>query len=75
MTLAAATVACAALLLALVPVAIALFQPEVPVAWMGGIAGCVGAALGGAKLLAMAWAAGARLSRPHPVTASAAFAD
>ena len=75
MTLAAAIVACGALLLALVPIAIALFQPEVPLAWMGGLAGCIGAALGGVKLLAMAWAVGARLMRPHPVTAPAAFAD
>ena len=75
MTLAAAIVACGALLLALVPIAIALFQPEVPFAWMGGLAGCIGAALGGVKLLAMVWAAGARLMRPHQVTAPAALAD
>jgi hypothetical protein len=75
LTLAAAVVACAAILLVSVPVAIALFQPEVPVAWVGGVAGSVGAALGGVKLVAMAWAAGARLLRPHPVISSAAFAD
>ena len=74
-TLAAVLVACAALLLVLVPVAIALFQPEVLLAWMGGVAGGIGAALGGVKLVAMAWGVEARLMRPHPVTASAAFAD
>jgi hypothetical protein len=74
-TVAAVLVACAAVLFVLVPVAIAMVQPEVPLAWVGGVAGSVGAALGGVKLVAMAWAAGARLLRPHPVTSSAAFAD
>ena len=73
--LAAFLVACAAVLLVLVPVAIAVFQPQVPLAWVGGVAGSVAAALGGVKLVAMAWAVGARLLRPDPVTASAAFAD
>ena len=73
--LAAALVACAALLLVLIPVAIALFQPVLPLAWMGGVAASFGAALGGVKLLAIAWAAGARLLRPHPAPASPAFAD
>ena len=40
--LAAALVACAAILLVLIPVAIALFQPVLPLAWMGGVAGTVG---------------------------------
>jgi hypothetical protein len=74
-TLAAVLVACAAVVLVLVPVAIAVFRPEVPLAWVGGAAGSVGAALGGIKLVAMACGAGARLLRPRPVTASAAFAD
>jgi len=73
--LAAFLVACAAVLLVLVPVAIAVFQPQVPLAWVGGAAGIVGATLGGVKLVAMAWGAGARLLSPDPVTASAAFAD
>jgi hypothetical protein len=75
LTLAAALVACAAILLVLVPIAVALFQPEVPLAWVGGIAAGAGAALGGVKLLAIAWAAGTRLLRPHPAPASPAFAD
>ena len=75
MALAAVVVACAAILLALIPVAIALFQPVLPLAWMGGVAASFGAALGGVKLLAIAWAAGARLLRPHPAPASPAFAD
>jgi hypothetical protein len=75
MGLAAVLVACAAILLPLIPVAIALFQPVLPLAWMGGVAATFGAALGGVKLLAIAWAAGARLLRPHPAPASPAFAD
>jgi hypothetical protein len=75
LTLAATLVACAAILLVLVPVAIALFQPEMPLAWASAIAGGVGAALGGVKLVAMAWGAGARLLRPQWVTASSAFGD
>jgi hypothetical protein len=74
-TLAALVVACAAILLVLIPVGIALFQPVLPLAWMGGAAAGLGAALGGVKLLAIAWAAGARLLRPHPAPASPAFAD
>jgi hypothetical protein len=75
LTLAAALVACAALVLVSVPIVIALFQPEVPLPWVGGVAGGVGAALGGVKLVALGWAAGARLMRPHPVTTTVAFAD
>ena len=74
-TVAALLVACAAILLVVVPVAIALFQPEAPPAWLDVAAGSLGAALGGVKLLAMAWAAGARLLRPHQVPGSPAFAD
>jgi hypothetical protein len=72
---AAVLVACAAIVLALIPVAIALFQPALPPAWIGGVAATFGASLGGVKLLAIAWAAGGRLLRPHPVPASRAFAD
>jgi hypothetical protein len=72
---AAVLVACAAILLVLIPVAIALFQPVLPLAWMGSAAATFAAALGGVKLLAIAWAAGARLIRPHPAPASPAFAD
>ena len=73
--LAAAMVACGAILLVMIPVAIALFQPVLPLAWMGGVAASFGAALGGVKLLAIAWGAGARLLRPHPAPASPALAD
>jgi hypothetical protein len=75
LTFAAVLVACAAILLVLLPVAVAIFQPVVPLAWAGGLVGSVGAALGGVKLVAMAWGVGARLLRTHPVTASAALAD
>jgi hypothetical protein len=75
MALAAVLVACAAIALALIPVAIALFQPALPPAWIGVVAATFGASLGGVKLLAIAWAAGERLLRPHPAPASPAFAD
>jgi hypothetical protein len=75
LTLTAVLVACAAVLLVLAPVAIAWWRPEVPLALVGGVAGSIGAALGGVKLVAMAWGLGASLLRPHPVTASAAFVD
>jgi hypothetical protein len=75
LTIAAALVACAALVLMSVPVAIALFHPALRLGWVGGVAGSLGVALGGVKVLAMAWAAGARLLRPHPAPASPAFAD
>ncbi len=75
LTLAAAVVACAAVLFVLIPVAIALLEPVVPLVWLGDVAAGVGAALGGVKLLAIAWAVGARLLRPHPAPASRAFAD
>ena len=75
MALAAFLVVCAAILLALIPVAIALFQPVLPLAWMGGVAASFGAALGGVKLLAIAWAVGGRVLRPHPAPASPAIAD
>ncbi len=74
-TLAVLLVACAAILLVLVPIAVALFQPALQVAWVGGLAVSVGGALGGVKLVAMAWGVGARLLRPDPVAASAALAD
>ena len=75
LTLAAAFVVGTAFVLALIPVAIALFQPAPQLGWLGGIAGILGAGVGGVKVLAMAWGAGARLLGPHPVTATAAFAD
>lgn len=75
LTLAATLVACVAILLVLAPVAIALFQLELPLAWASAVAGSVGATLGGIKLVAMAWGAGARLLRPRWVTASSAFGD
>jgi hypothetical protein len=73
--LAAVLVACAAIALVLIPVTIALFQPSVPLAWLGGAAGSFGVAVGGVKLVAMAWGAGTRLFGQHPASVSAALAD
>ena len=73
--LAAALVACAAVLLAVVPVVIAIFQPVELLASAGGIAGSFGAALGVVKLVAMAWGAGNRLLGERQARVPAAFAD
>jgi hypothetical protein len=74
-TLATLLVACAALSLGLLPVVIALFQPVVALAWAGGVAGSLGAALAVVKLVAMAWGAGNRLLGEHPASVPAALAD
>jgi hypothetical protein len=73
--LATVLVACAAIALVLIPVTIALFQPPVPLAWLGGAVGSFGIAVGGVKLVAMAWGAGTRLLGQHPASVSAALAD
>jgi hypothetical protein len=64
--LATLTVAAAALLLAGLPVAIALHLLALPVGLYGAALGCLGAALGGVKLIAMAWAVGGRWSAARP---------
>ncbi len=51
-----------ALSLAVLPAAIALRVLVLPVGWVGAGLGCLGAAVGGMKLIAMAWAMGTRLS-------------
>jgi hypothetical protein len=47
--------------LAVLPAAIALQLLTPPVGLVGAALGCLGAAVGGVKLIAMAWAMGARL--------------
>jgi hypothetical protein len=60
------TVAFAALLLAVLPAAIALHVLSLPVGLYEAALGCLGAAVGGVKLIAMVWAVGGRLSAARP---------
>ena len=59
-------VAVAALLLAGLPIAIALHHLALPVGLYEAGLGFLGAAVGGVKLIAMAWAVGGRLSAARP---------
>jgi len=59
-------VATAALLLAGLPVAIALHLLALPVGLYEAALGFLGAAIGGVKLIAMAWAVGCRLPAARP---------
>ena len=74
-TLAMGAIAATGLLLAVLPVVIALRVLELPSGWVGAGVGSLGAALGGVKLIAMAWAVGARLSAGSPARAAVAAAD
>lgn len=62
----------AALSLAALPGAIALRVLALPVEWVGAGLTLLGAALGGVKLIAMAWAIGGRFLIAHPARAIAA---
>ena len=70
--LGAAAIAAAALCLLLLPAVVALRVLELPVTWVGAGLGFLGAAMGGVKLIAMAWAVGGRLPAGHPRPAVAA---
>jgi hypothetical protein len=70
--LATAAIAAAACLLAVLPAVIALRFLQLPVGWVGAGLGCLGAALGGVKLIAMAWAVGGRFPAGPPATAAVA---
>jgi len=73
--LATAAVAATSLLLAVLPAVIALRFLQLQVGWVGAGPGCLGAAVGGVKLIAMAWAVGGRLSAAHPPRVAVAAAD
>ena len=62
--LAVCGIATIALSLAVLPAAIAMRFLTFP-GWVGAALGCVCAAVGGVKLIAMAWAMGARLLGGH----------
>jgi hypothetical protein len=61
LTLAAVVLACLALLLALLPIVVAIVQPAFGPSWINGVAGGLAASVGVVKLVAMAWGAGSRL--------------
>jgi hypothetical protein len=73
--LAAIAIAAAALVLAVSPAVIAMRLVDLPVGWVGTGLGCLGAAVGGVKLIAMAWAVGGRLPAVRPASATVAIAD
>jgi hypothetical protein len=68
-------IAAAALGLTLLPAIVALRLLEVPLGWIGAGLGSLGAAVGGVKLMAMAWAVGGRLFADRPPGHAAAAAD
>lgn len=68
-------IAAAALGLALLPAMIALRLLELPSGWVGAGLGSLGAAVGGVKLIAMAWAVGGRLFSTRPTGPAVATAD
>lgn len=73
--LAVILVAAAALLLAVLPAAIALRVLALPGGWVGAGLGSLGTAVFGVKLIAMAWAMGTRPSRDPRAGAAVACAD
>jgi len=68
-------IAVTALGLAVLPALIALRVLELPFGWVGAGLGSLGAAVGGVKLIAMAWAVGGRLFAGRPPRQAAAAAD
>jgi hypothetical protein len=64
-----------ALVLAALPAFVALRLLNLPFGWVGAGLGFVGAAMGGVKLMAMAWAVGGRLFADRPPGHAAAAAD
>jgi hypothetical protein len=73
--LAALGVASGALVLGALPAIVALRLLELPVGWVGTGLGFLGAAAGGVKFIAMAWAVGGRLSNRPPARPVIAAAD
>jgi hypothetical protein len=68
-------VAAIALVLAALPAIVALRVVDLPVGWVGAGLGLLGAAMGGVKLAAMAWAVAGRLPAGPPERAAVAAAD
>jgi hypothetical protein len=62
-------------LLAALPAIVALRLLNLPFGWVGAGLGFVGTALGGVKLIAMAWAVGGRLFAGRPAGQAFATAD
>jgi hypothetical protein len=74
-SLAAILVAAAAVSLAVLPAAIALRVLALPVGWVSACLGSLGAAVFGVKLLAIAWAMGARLLGARRAGGAVAYSD
>ncbi len=68
-------IAALAVLLAVLPAAIALRRLTPTFGWVGAALGCLGAAMVGVKLIAMAWAMGARLWGARPAGGAVAAVD
>ncbi len=73
--LATIAIAAAALGLAVSPAVIAMRLVALPAEWVGTGLGCLGAAAGGVKLIAMAWAVGGHRPAGPPARAAVATAD
>jgi hypothetical protein len=58
---------------AVLPALVAFRLITFPAGWVGAALGCLGAAVSGVKLTAMAWALGARLSRRSRARAAVAY--
>jgi hypothetical protein len=74
-SLGAAVVVALAVVLAVAPAVVAAQVIALPAAWVGVALGCLGAAVTGVKLIAMALACGARLSRPRRAGTAVAYPD
>ena len=70
-----ALVGLVAVALAVMPALVALQVLAFPAGGIGTFLACAGAAVTGVKLIAMAWAVGARLLARHPAGAAVAFPD
>jgi hypothetical protein len=73
-TIAVILAACAAMSLAIVPVALALHAPGVPAGWAFAV-GTLAAAIAIGKVAAIAWGAGWSLWSWHRASVAAAYAD
>jgi hypothetical protein len=74
-TFAVGLLALVALSLPALPTLAAVGLLAFPTGWLAAVLGCLGAAVTGVKLIAMAWALGARLSAMHRAGGAVVFSD
>lgn len=74
-TFAVGLIALVAVALAVLPTLAAVGLLAFPTGWLLVVLGCLGAAVTGVKLIAMAWALGARLSVTHRAGGAVAYSD